>query len=177
MTEAERDRIRTFPFRPWIRSTSRRAMVWGVGVVAVLGLAACALRGPDSAPLARAFGTLGGYGLLFWLSLLKVWWTAGKPAVVVDGEGIAYQPLHLFKLRTIPFAKVVSCAPRKTTESLRLIHEWRPGEGREFFLNLAVIAGRHELLDLLGERLAAAGLEPVAGEKHSWRRPGWEPDQ
>ena len=62
-------------------------MIWGVGVVALLGLVAWLFRTPGSAPLGRAFGVLAGYGLLFWLTLLKVWWTAGLPAVEVDGEG------------------------------------------------------------------------------------------
>ena len=92
-----------YPFRPWVRSTCRRAMIWGVGVVALLGLVAWLFRTPGSAPLGRAFGVLAGYGLLFWLTLLKVWWTAGLPAVEVDGEAIAYQPLHTFRPQRVPW--------------------------------------------------------------------------
>ena len=42
----------------------------------------------------------------------------------------------------------------------------------ELFLNLAVVKGQHQFLDLLAERLEAEGLERV-GER-AWSRPGWE---
>ena len=110
-----------YPFRPWVRSTCRRAMIWGVGVVALLGLVAWLFRTPGSAPLGRAFGVLAGYGLLFWLTLLKVWWTAGLPAVEVDGEAIAYQPLHTFRLRRVPWDRILASAdydwPSKVPEN------------------------------------------------------------
>lgn len=163
-----------FPFRPWIRNTSRRAMLWGVGVVALLGGVAWLFRTPDTAPLGRAFGSLLFYGLLFLASLLKVWWTGGRPAVLVDDEALAYQPLHTFRPRTLPFARVLECAPRPGTQSLRLVHAASRGRAREFFLNLGVVQGRNEFLDLLGEKLQAAGLEPVEGQPNAWRRPGWE---
>lgn len=162
-----------FAFRPWVRRSCRKAMFWGVGVVALLGGVAWIFKTPGSAPLGRAFGVLLFYGVLFWLTLLKIWWTAGKPAVVVGINFLSYQPLHTFQRRRIPYARVLSCAPRKETESLRIVHEKKPGQGREFFLNLAVVDGRHSFLDLLGERLEAAGLQPVPEEPNSWNRPGW----
>ena len=59
-------------------------MLWGVGVVAIVGGVAWFFKTPGSAPLGRAFGVLLFYGVLFWLTLLKIWWTAGKAAVVVE---------------------------------------------------------------------------------------------
>jgi hypothetical protein len=162
-----------FAFRPWVRRSCQKAMLWGLGVVALLGGVAWMFRTPGSAPLGRAFAVLLVYGMLFWLTLLKIWWTAGRPAVVVGRNFLSYQPLHLFRRRRIAYLRVLSCAPRKATESLRIVYEKKPGQGREFFLNLAVVDGRHAFVDLLGERLEAAGLQPVAGEPHSWNRPGW----
>ena len=52
--------------------------------------------------------------------------------------------------------------------------EKKPDQGREFFLNLAVIDGRRAFLDLLGERLENAGLQAVPNESDSWSRPGWK---
>ncbi len=166
-----------YPFRPWVRSTCRRAMIWGVGVVALFGLVAWFFRTPGSAPLGRAFGVLAGYGLLFWLTLLKVWWTAGRPAVEVDGESLAYQPLHTFRPRRIPWERVLASGPRPGTQSLRLVVRSRRGRARELFLNLGVIRGRHRLLDHLDRRLAAAGLVPVPGHPNSWRRREWQEDR
>ena len=165
-----------YDFRPWIRRACRKAMFWGVGVVAILGLTAWLFRTPGSAPLARAFGVLLAYSLLFWLTLAKIWWTAGRPAVVMDEEALHYQPLHAFRRRSIAFDSVVACAPREGTQSLRFVHEWRRGVGREFFLNLGVVDGRNEFLDRLGTRLEDVGLVADAGARHSWKKPGWRED-
>ncbi|MFQ5350796.1 MAG: hypothetical protein ACE5EG_10175 [Thermoanaerobaculia bacterium] len=162
-----------YPFRPWVRSTCRRAMIWGVGVVGLLGLVAWLFRTPGSAPLGRAFGVLAGYGLLFWLTLLKVWWTAGQPAVEVNDEGVAYQPLHTFRPRRTPWERVLASAPRAGTQSLRLVVRKPRGGARELFLNLAVIRGQHRLLDQLDRQLGANGLLPIPGREHAWRRPEW----
>jgi len=159
-----------FPFRPWVRSTCRRAILWGIGVVAALGLLTWWLHEPGGAPLARAFGVLVLYAALFLLTLAKIWWTAGGAAVVMDGDSIGYQPLHTFRPRRIRFDRIVACEPRPGTQSLRLVHDAGRGVARELFLNLAVVAGRNELLLALGERLVAAGLEPVRGARDSWRR-------
>lgn len=148
-------------------------MLWGIGVLGLLGLVTWWLRSPGSLPAGRAFGVLVFYGGVFWLTLLKIWWTAGRSAVVVERDWLGYRPLHAFSLKRILFARTFFCGPRESTESLRLIHERRPGRAQEFFLNLAVIDGRHELLDVLGERLESAGLEPVSGQRHTWHRPGW----
>ena len=163
----------TYPFRPWVRFTCRRAMIWGVGVVALLGLVAWLFRTPGSAPLGRAFGVLAGYGLLFWLTLLKVWWTAGLPAVEADERGLAYQPLHTFRPRRLSWDRVLACAPRTGTQSLRLVVTKPRGGARELFLNLAVIRGQHRLLDQLDELLAGNGLLAIPGREHAWRRPEW----
>ncbi len=163
----------TFGFRPWVRGTCRKAMIWGVGAVAVLALLAWAFRTPQSAPLGRAFGALVFYGLLFWASLAKIWWTAGGPAVVLDAETVGYQPLHTFRPRKIRFDRILSCAPREGTQSLRLVYR-NARRAREFFLNLAVIDGRNEFLDALGTRLEGAGLARQPGRAPVWRLPGWE---
>jgi hypothetical protein len=161
-----------FPFRPWVRSTSRRAMIWGVGVVAVVGAVAWWLERGETQAWGRAFGVLLAYSFLFWASLLKIWWTAGRPAVAVDGEAFYYQPLHTFRPHRVPFAKVLACNPRPGTEALRFVVE-KGGTARELFLNLAVVKGQHRFLDLLAERLEAAGLEKVPGRDHTWHRPEW----
>lgn len=165
----------SFPFRPWVRSTTRRAMFWGVGVVALLGVVIWFVQADERAAWGRGFGVLFAYSLLFWVSLAKIWWTGGKSAVVVDEEGFAFQPLHTFRPKRIPFDQVLSVGPRPGTESLRLILE-KDGVGREFFLNLAVVKGQHRFLERLGEELLRVGMEKVPGRERSWRRPGWTAD-
>lgn len=163
----------SFPFRPWVRSTSRRALVWGVAVVIVVGAGVFFLRSGDRESWGRAFGVLLAYSLLFWVTLIKIWWTAGKPAVLLEEDAFLYQPLHTFKPRRVPFARVLACNPRPGTEALRFVVE-KNQVGRELFLNLAVVKGQHRFLDLLGERLEASGLAPLAGRPHSWCRPDFE---
>ena len=166
-----------FGFRDWVARTCRRAMIWGIGVVVLLGFVAWLLRTPGAAPLSRAFGSLVFYGSLFWLTLLKIWWTATRvPAVRLDGRGLAYQPLHTFRPRRLAWPSVMAFAPRKGTSSVRFVFVRRSGTAREFFLNLAVVERGGEFLAALEGRLAAAGLEPDPEVKRGWRRPGVELD-
>ena len=162
----------TFPFRPWVRRTSLRAMIWGVGAVLALGAVVWFFSEGEREAWGRAFGVLAAYGLLFLLTLAKIWWTAGKPAVALDDDALLYQPLHTFRPRRVPFARVLACAPRPATEALRFVVE-RRGTARELFLNLAIVRGQHHFLALLGERLEAGGLQPVPGRERTWRRLGW----
>lgn len=162
----------TFPFRPWVRRTSLRAMIWGVGAVLALGAVVWFFSEGEREAWGRAFGVLAAYGLLFLLTLAKIWWTAGKPAVALDDDALLYQPLHTFGPRRIPFARVLACAPRPGTEALRFVVE-RRGTARELFLNLAIVRGQHRFLEALGERLEAAGLVPLPGRERSWRRLDW----
>ncbi len=152
-----------------------KAMFWGIGFVAIFGLVAWWLRSPGAAPLSRAFGSLVFYGSLFWLTLLKIWWTGSRtPAVRLDERGLAYQPLHTFRPRRLDWSSILTFAPRKGTSSVGFIFERRPGVAREFFLNLAVVERGGEFLDALERRLAAEGLEPDPEIKRGWRRPGVE---
>lgn len=171
MPEELQSQARSFGFRPWVRQICRRATLWGLGIVGVLGGVTWLLRDPQSEPLSRAFGALLLYGLLFLVSLAKVWWTAGGPAVVLDADALAYQPLHTFRPRRIPFDSILACAPKAETQSLRLVYEASPGRGREFFLNLGVIEGRTEFLQRLGELLERRGLSAEPELRWSWRRP------
>jgi hypothetical protein len=151
-------------------------MVWGIGVLAALAVVTWSLRSPGGQMWSTAFRALLFYGLLFWASLLKIWWTAGRPAVELGEEALYYRPLYLFRPRRIPYRQIVASRPRPETQSLGLVME-EPRRFREFFLNLAVVDRRHEFMDCLGERLVAAGLEPVSGEQAAWKRPGWRADE
>lgn len=163
-----------FPFRPWVRSVCRRALAWGIGVVLALGLFAWWLHTPGGAPLGRAFGALLGYSLLFWVTLAKIWWTAGRPAVLVDETSLGYQPLHTFKPRRVEFERLLACGKRAGTSSLRVVHRAGSHRAKELFVNLGVIEGRSRFFEVLGKRLEVAGLEPVPGVPHAWKRPEWE---
>lgn len=165
----------SFPFRPWVRSTCRTAMIWGIGALAAVGAGAWLLRSPDEGAFGWAFTILSAYALLFLVTLLKIWWTAGNAAVEIDSSGIAYQPLHTFGPRRIPYERVLFCAPREGTESLCIVVEGLRRD-REFFLNLGVVVRKHRLLEALGERLMAAGLEPIDAAGSGWSRPS-EPSE
>jgi hypothetical protein len=156
-----------FAFRPWVRSTCRKAMLWGMGVIVLLAAVAWLLRDPSEGVFGKAFSVLLGYTVLFQASLWKIWWTAGKPAITIDRDTLAYQPLQYFSPRRLRFDRVVACGPRPGTESYRFVVEQQTRE-RELFLNLAVVRDKHALLEVLGERLERAGLER-RGEV--WERP------
>jgi hypothetical protein len=142
-------------------------MLWGLAALVMLGGVSWMLRSPDDGAFGWAFAVLAGYGLLFWASLLKIWWTAGKPAVVVGKEALAYQPLHTFRPKTVAFDRILAMGPRPGTESLRIVIEGLRRD-RELFLNLAVVQGQHLLLETLEERLQEDGMVR-SGE--GWERP------
>ena len=177
---------RACSFRGWVRETCRRAILWGIGAIALLGGISWYLRDPDSEPLSRAFGALLLYGVLFLASLAKIWWTAGGDAVVLEEDALAYQPLHTFRPRRIPLGGEIaltvhrSGAVRSACEGVQAhVRSSSSPKGcarilaREFFLNLGLIDGRTEFLTRLGDSLEARGLEPVAGRRWSWLKPGW----
>jgi hypothetical protein len=152
-------------------------MIWGMGAVFALSAIAWSLRSPDEGPMGRAVTVLALYGALFLGSLLKIWWTAGRPAVVLTPSSLAYQQLHRFKPRHIPIAGILACAPRPGTQSLQLVVEEARG-AREVFLNLAVVGDSHRFLELLAARLSSCGLEPRPADSpwcaSAWRRPGYD---
>jgi hypothetical protein len=158
-----------FAFRPWVRSTCRNAMLWGMGAIVLLAAVAWFLRDPSEGVFGKAFSVLLAYTVLFQASLLKIWWTAGKPAIAIDGETLAYQPLQYFRPRRVRFDRVVACGPRPGTESYRFVVEGKSGgRERELFLNLAVVRDKHALLDALSARLEGVGLERRGD---GWERP------
>ena len=159
-----------YAFRPWVRRTCMKAMAWGIGFLAVLAAVVWVLRDPDDGFVGKAFTVLLGYAVLFWATLFKIWWTAGRPAVVLEADALGHQPLHTFTPRRIAYADILACGPREGTESQRFVVAKR-GRAKEFFLNLAVVKGKHDLLDRLGERLQEAGLEP---DGPGWKRPNFE---
>jgi len=163
-----------YPFRPWVRSTCRKGVVWGIGVIALFGGIAWVYRDPSGPTVGRAFGVLALYALLFLCTLLKIWGTAKyRPAIRLIDEAMEYQPLHTFRTRQIVLDTVHYVAPREGTQSLRFVHELPRGP-QEFYLNLGVVDGRNEFLDALGERLVARGLHPIDGKRNSWKRPEWD---
>lgn len=170
------ERTVSFPFHPWVRRACRRALVLGLGVVALLALVSWLLRDPRGETWGRAFGVLLAYSLLFWASLAKVWWTAGRPAVSLEPDALAYRSLLALRPRRVPYALILAAGPKPGTHSYRLVVE-RRGVARELFLNLAVLLGRRPFLTHLGQALEAAGLAPVPPHRDTWRRPDWQEPQ
>jgi hypothetical protein len=148
-------------------------MTWGMGLLALLALGVAWLRGPQGWAWDRAFGVLLAYSLLFFVTLLKIWWTAGKPAAGLDHDALWFQPLHAFRPKRVPYQNLLVCAPKPQTQSLRLLTETN-GVAREQFLNLGVVEGRRRFLEHLGHRLTAAGLTPLEDRAFGWARPGWD---
>ncbi|MCP4200858.1 MAG: hypothetical protein GY769_02860 [bacterium] len=165
-----------FSFRPWVRSACRKAMLWGIGVLAILGGVTWLLQEPGRKPLGRAFGVLVFYALLFLVTLLKIWWTATRsPAVVLGEKALSYQLLQHFRPKSLPLGEIVSCGMvRSGSESLRFVRLEPSGRAREFFLNLAVVDGRNEFLHLLGRSLEDRGLEITGGPVRRWLKPGYD---
>lgn len=167
-------RAELFAFRPWVRRACVKAAIGGIATVAAVAGAGWLLAAPGDFAWRRAVEVLAAYGALFVVTLAKIWWTARHPAVTIDAEALSWQPLHLFSPRVARFGDLLAVSQRAGTESLRLvIAEPRGGAARELFLNLGLVDGRHAMLDRLGERLRAAGLEP-SGPPPAYRRAGFD---
>lgn len=163
----------TFGFRPWVRSTCRTAMIFGVGILVLFGGVAWYMRAPDDGFFGRAFAVLAAYTLLFQVSLMKIWWTAGQPAMLLDDTTLGYQPLHTFRPKRIALNRILATSPREGTQSLRVVVEGTRRD-RELFLNLAVVKDRHRLTDELTRRLQTQGLTQVGTDALTWSHPRFE---
>lgn len=161
-----------FDFRPWVRSTCRRAALWTAVLIVLLMVAVIWQGGLSGAPLARALGVLAAYGAVFLLTLAKIWWTAGRPAAGWDQDGLWFQALHRFRPTRIDWDRVLAAGAKPDSRAYRLAVR-RGGDARERFLNLAVIRSHHEFVDGLERNLALHGLE---AKEHGWARPGWSSD-
>jgi hypothetical protein len=151
-----------FPFRPWVRRAG--ASIVMVALIATVAMATAV------AVLPRArYGWLGEpfvwlYLAALWVGGLRVWAGSFRPVAEVDESHITLRPLHLLRPRRIEIQAVRGTEQMRKGDRLILYYE--SGRRTRFVaLNLNLIRGRREFLQLLDQRLAEEGfVETFSGE-------------
>ena len=154
--------MRTFPFRPWVKRA-------GLSIVAVAVAVTAAITATLVLSPGARFGWIGdrvvwvSVGTL-WIGGLKVWLGTRRAVAEVDDERIVLRPVHNLRSRTIRWSDV-----RGTEQMIggdRLIVYYDAPRGVRFVaLNLNLIKGRREFLELLDERLRAMGFTEKTVER------------
>lgn len=146
---------RTFLFRPWVR---RAGLSIVLVAAAVTGIIAFALIFD---PQAR-FGWMGErpvwvYLAALWLGGLRVWLGTLRPVAEIGDGALVVRPLHQFKTRTVGWESITGT--EQTVGGDRLIVYFDTPRGMRFVaLNLNLIKGRREFLELLESRLVMLGF-------------------
>jgi hypothetical protein len=144
-----------FPFRPWVRRAGWSIVLVAAAVTAVI--AGVLLADPRA-----RYGWMGQkfvwlYVAALWLGGLKVWLGTLRPVAEANGEGLTLRPLHQFGKRVVAWD-----ALRGTEQMIggdRLIVYYDTPRGMRFVaLNLNLVKGRREFLNLLDERLRERGF-------------------
>ena len=157
---AESDRL-LFGFRPWVRRA-------GWSIVLVAGFATAAI------PVAVHYGWTGDrivwvYVGTLWLGGLKIVLDTRRAVAEIDDGRLVIRPLHQFITRRIAWESI-----RGTEESGdRLIVFFDTPRGMRFVaLNLNLVRGRRDFLQILERRFAAMGFsERVDGHSRYRSRP------
>ena len=144
-----------FRFRPWVRRAGVSIVLVASGITALILIALLAKPewrfGWFREPFVWAYiGTL-------WLGGAKVFGGTLRPVAEVRSDAIVLRPLHQF------FEKVVRWDAIRGTEQTiggdRLILYYETAKGMRFVaLNLNLVKGRREFLQMLDARLARLGF-------------------
>jgi hypothetical protein len=144
---------RPFSFRPWVRRA-------GLSIVLVAAFASAAIIALLLISASARYGWMGErvvwvYLAVLWIGGLRVFLATFRPIAEVDEERIVVRPLHQFGSRTLRWPGV-----RGTEQSGdRLIIYYETPRGMRFVaLNLNLIKGRRDFLELLDERLLTMGF-------------------
>ncbi len=167
LTEHANTRIR-FSFRPWVGRAGLSIVLTAAAVTAAI-LAALTLW-----PSTR-YGWIGErfvwvYVGTLWAGGLKVWLGTRKPVAEVDDNALTLRPLHQFRTRVVNWNAVRGT--EQMTGGDRLIVYFDTPRGLRFVaLNLNLVKGRRDFLQLLDARLRAMQFEEKIVERSRYLSP------
>ena len=155
-----------FGFRPWVRRAGLSIVLTALAVTAAIA-AALAIW-----PSAR-FGWIGEkfvwvYIGALWIGGAKVWLGTLRPIAEVGETTITLRPLHNMRQRVIAWSDVVGTEQMIGGDRLMIFHA-TPRGMRFVALNLNLVKGRRELLNILDARLAGMGFEEKIVERSRYR--------
>lgn len=165
----EQESARVFPFRPWVRRA-------GVSIVLVAAAITTAIVAVLLAVPAARWGWVGEpfvwlYIGTLWAGGLKVWLGTRRAVAEVGPDAITVRPLHQLRGRTLRWSAVHGTEQMIGGDRLILFYE-TPRGTRFVALNLNLVKGRRDLLELLDGRLREMGfVEAVVERSRLMRRP------
>ena len=144
---------RVFAFRPWVRRAGASILIVSGAITAAIVFAVAVKPswrfGWAREPFVWAYiGTL-------WLGGAKVFAGTLRPVAETDEHELVVRPIHQFFTKRVPWSDM-----RGTEQSGdRLILYYDTPRGMRFVaLNLNLVKGRREFLEMLEERLLAMGF-------------------
>lgn len=141
---------REFWFRPWVRRAGFSIVIVAAAVT-VLIVVVVAIRPSARFGWAREPFVWVYIGVL-WLGGARVLLGTFAPIASIDEEGMILRPLHQFRRTAIRWSDVLGT--EQMTGGDRLIIYYRTPRGMRFVaLNLNLVKGRRDFLQLLDERL------------------------
>jgi len=155
-----------FPFRPWVRRAGLSIVLTALAVTAAIVFTLLTV------PSAR-FGWIGEkfvwvYLGTLWIGGVKVWLGTMRPVAEIDAATITLRPLHNLRQRVIAWDSVLGTEQMIGGDRLMIFYETRRGM-RSVALNLNLVKGRRELLNLLDGRLAERGFIEKIMERSRYR--------
>jgi hypothetical protein len=151
-----------FGFRPWVRRAGASILIV-TAVITVTTILALAVWPP------ARYGWIGEpfvwvYVGTLWAGGLKVWLGTRKPVAELGASGLILRPLHQFRARAFRWD-----ALRGTEQMIggdRMIVYFDTPRGMRFVaLNLNLIKGRREFLQMMENRMREMGFEERVVER------------
>lgn len=158
---------RQFGFRPWVRRAGLSIVLVALGVTIFIASMLLTQRptGWVREPFVWAYvGTL-------WIGGLKIFLGTLAPIANIDDDRIVLRPLHQLWTSTIRWDDLTGTEQSIGGDRLIVYHQTQRGM-RFVALNLNLVKGRRELLQLLDERMRAMGfIERVVERSRYLSRP------
>ena len=154
--------IRVFAFRPWVRRA-------GFSILLVAGAMTVILIGGSWLHPALRFGWARepfawAYIGALWLGGAKVFLGTLLPIAVVEEERVVLRPLHQLRATPIRWDSILGTEQMIGGDRLIVYHSTRRGM-RFVALNLNLVKGRRDFLDLLDQRLLSLGFRERIAER------------
>ena len=144
-----------FFFRPWVRRAGLSIVITAAAISAAIVVTLTAVPSSRYGWIGEPF--VWAYIGTLWAGGLKVWSGTRRPIAEVAETTLTLRPLHQFRTRVVSWEALLG------TEQMlggdRLIVYFDTARGMRFVaLNLNLVKGRREFLNVLDARLRAMGF-------------------
>jgi hypothetical protein len=144
-----------FAFRPWVRRAGFSIVLVATLVTALLAIALIGVPSTRYGWIGEPF--VWAYIGTLWIGGAKVWLGTRRPVAEVRESTLTLRPLHQFRTRIVEWADL-----RGTEQMLggdRMIVYFDTQRGMRFVaLNLNLVKGRRDFVNLIDARLLAMGF-------------------